>query len=310
MGLIKKINSKINKLWQSKDENFKDTKIGGIYIFLLSALPLIIIIFLSDNNLDFIRNTGIKIFKYLAFIFAYLSIVLVITHYYVNNNMKLYKWIICIIKLVYKIILGVFIICAIPLLVGLKIIEVILKFRAKKIDNLINFCTILIFDFILLVFFWIISLLIANALSLKIIDIFLKFNIKLNMNFMFLMCLFLIMKFELDMFSKIIITIMKKVKEKKTKKKMEKLGNRNDISHIDITKEVHVDIIKSQEDLEYDLNYYKKSIWKLQLASLIIIFFLAMASVDLFNGLNSEVKDVCTLITLGMLYLDKRKEWK
>lgn len=310
MGLIKEINSKINKLWQSKDENFKDTKIGGIYIFLLSALPLIIIIFLSDNNLDFIRNTGIKIFKYLAFIFAYLSIVLVITHYYVNNNMKLYKWIICIIKLVYKIILGVFIICAIPLLVGLKIIEVILKFRAKKIDNLINFCTILIFDFILLVFFWIISLLIANALSLKIIDIFLKFNIKLNMNFMFLMCLFLIMKFELDMFSKIIITIMKKVKEKKTKKKMEKLGNRNDISHIDITKEVHVDIIKAQEDLEYDLNYYKKSIWKLQLASLIIIFFLAMASVDLFNGLNSEVKDVCTLITLGMLYLDKRKEWK
>ena len=224
--------------------------------------------------------------------------------------MKLYKWIICIIKLVYKIILGVFIICAIPLLVGLKIIEVILKFRAKKIDNLINFCTILFFDFILLVFFWIISLLIANALSLKIIDIFLKFNIKLNMNFMFLMCLFLIMKFELDMFSKIIITIMKKVKEKKTKKKMEKLGNRNDISHIDITKEVHVDIIKAQEDLEYDLNYYKKSIWKLQLASLIIIFFLAMASVDLFNGLNSEVKDVCTLITLGMLYLDKRKEWK
>lgn len=310
MGLIKKINSKINKLWQSKDENFKDTKIGGIYIFLLSALPLIIIIFLSDNNLDFIRNTGIKMFKYLAFIFAYLSIVLVITHYYVNNNMKLYKWIICIIKLAYKIILGVFIICAIPLLVGLKIIEVILKFRAKKIDNLINFCTILFFDFILLVFFWIISLLIANALSLKIIDIFLKFNIKLNMNFMFLMCLFLIMKFELDMFSKIIITIMKKVKEKKTKKKMEKLGNRNDISHIDITKEVHVDIIKAQEDLEYDLNYYKKSIWKLQLASLIIIFFLAMASVDLFNGLNSEVKDVCTLITLGMLYLDKRKEWK
>ena len=310
MGLIKKINSKINKLWQSKDENFKDTKIGGIYIFLLSALPLIIIIFLSDNNLDCIRNTGIKMFKYLAFIFAYLSIVLVITHYYVNNNMKLYKWIICIIKLVYKIILGVFIICAIPLLVGLKIIEVILKFRAKKIDNLINFCTILFFDFILLVFFWIISLLIANALSLKIIDIFLKFNIKLNMNFMFLMCLFLIMKFELDMFSKIIITIMKKVKEKKTKKKMEKLGNRNDISHIDITKEVHVDIIKAQEDLEYDLNYYKKSIWKLQLASLIIIFFLAMASVDLFNGLNSEVKDVCTLITLGMLYLDKRKEWK
>ena len=142
MGLIKKINSKINKLWQSKDENFKDTKIGGIYIFLLSALPLIIIIFLSDNNLDFIRNTGIKMFKYLAFIFAYLSIVLVITHYYVNNNMKLYKWIICIIKLVYKIILGVFIICAIPLLVGLKIIEVILKFRAKKIDNLINFCKI------------------------------------------------------------------------------------------------------------------------------------------------------------------------
>ena len=310
MGLIKKINSKINKLWQSKDENFKDTKIGGIYIFLLSALPLIIIIFLSDNNLDFIRNTGIKMFKYLAFIFAYLSIVLVITHYYVNNNMKLYKWIICIIKLVYKIILGVFIICEITLLVGLKIIEVILKFRAKKIDNLINFCTILFFDFILLVFFWIISLLIANALSLKIIDIFLKFNIKLNMNFMFLMCLFLIMKFELDMFSKIIITIMKKVKEKKTKKKMEKLGNRNDISHIDITKEVHVDIIKAQEDLEYDLNYYKKSIWKLQLASLIIIFFLAMASVDLFNGLNSEVKDVCTLITLGMLYLDKRKEWK
>lgn len=310
MGLIKKINSKINKLWQSKDENFKDTKIGGMYIFLLTALPLIIIIFLSDNNLDFIRNTGIKIFKYLAFIFAYLSIVLVITHYYVNNNMKLYKWIICIIKLVYKIILGVFIICAIPLLVGLKIIEVILKFRAKKIDNLINFCTILIFDFILLVFFWIISLLNANALSLKIIDIFLKFNIKLNMNFMFLMCLFLIMKFELDMFSKIIITIMKKFKEKKTKKKMEKLGNRNDISHIDITKEVHVDIIKVQEDLEYDLNYYKKSIWKLQLASLIIIFFLAMASVDLFNGLNSEVKDVCTLITLGMLYLDKRKEWK
>ena len=52
--IFTEINNEINYLWQSKDENFKEMKLGGILIFLCSALPLIIIILSSDNDIDFI----------------------------------------------------------------------------------------------------------------------------------------------------------------------------------------------------------------------------------------------------------------
>lgn len=301
--IFTEINNEINYLWQSKDENFKEMKLGGILIFLCSALPLIIIILSSDNDIDFIRNIGIKIFIYLAYIFTYLSIGCITTYFYIFNSIKVSKGISSFIIMIYKIVLIFFAICAIPSLILLHLIGLIISYRAKNIDRLIKFLLLVIFSLVIVLFLQEIDIYIVTILSNYLNSVI--SDLKPNRSIIQLTIFFLIIKCEIDLITKIILVILKKKSIDNINKKTITNEENREMNTQNSSKD------KYSGNVEEDLNYLKKSIWKFQLATLIIIFFLAMVSSDLFNGFkNSDVKDVCTLITLGMLYWDKRKEWK
>lgn len=70
------------------------------------------------------------------------------------------------------------------------------------------------------------------------------------------------------------------------------------------------DIVYGEKDVNYDLNYFRKTIWRYELFGLILCFIIATVTENIFLGVGTEAKDATTVITLGMLYWYKRKERK
>lgn len=88
------------------------------------------------------------IFRYLIIAFAFLA-TLSFTSYlyiYIYSKKKTSKRFTSIVIVLYKLFLTICVVICIPIIIFLKITEIILSYRAKKLDNLENWLIILVID--------------------------------------------------------------------------------------------------------------------------------------------------------------------
>ena len=285
-----KANTKINELWQSQDENFKNVR----YLMVLSIVGTIIMIFIKPNYDDMLHTIGAIIIWYLAMWCCFLSIVAGLTHLYVFGRKKHKKFCIRLFRFTYKLILLLLIITSIPCIIIVFLIGIILEKRARKIDNIIYLSFFMIIISGILSFLFPINVACIVTILKHADDIFTVNNINYNSNFVFIFLFILISMVEINTLTNLGLRIIKKNRLKKIKKsESQKLLT-----------------IDSEEQMKYDLNYFKKSIWRFELIGLIFVFIGAAATKNIFPNIETEVKDAATVVTLGMLYWDKRKEWK
>lgn len=280
---IRNTSKKIDDLWQSKDEKYGNIKFGCA-LSLFCAL-----IFICGYNF----NTGQGIIRiivqlvcgYLAFIFLFATILGGITYKYINNSSTKYK---LVYISIFKIILLLFIICIIPFLIFMKVLELLAGLRAKKLDNLLNVLYLILIELIVIFVLWRPNVFFSVYIE-SIIEKIVKNSKNLNYDFIIISIFILMISFECLLLLKIIISIIKYLKTRNKEK-----GIDNNLAKY----------------LNYDLEYLKVSIWKLMLLTLILVILSAMIFTNgLFCKFSNEIKDSCTLITLIMLYLDKRNSW-
>ena len=262
------------------------------------------------------------IFRYLIIAFVFFATLSFTSYFYIYSKKKTSKRFTSIVIVLYKLFLTICVVICIPIIIFLKITEIILSYRAKKLDNLENWLIILVIDLFVIMALCYIDILSVQRVTESIIY-FVKnqynYNIiKYPLELFLILCLF---KLEMDVTNMIILKVMNhfgisKIKGKVGERQKNKTYDyliKDDISkYID---EKNNDIKqyeeKQKDSLRYDLEYQKKTIWKFQLVCLIILFFIATFIPDwLFMGHQGDAINVITIFTLIMLYIDKRKEWR
>lgn len=315
--MMKALNGKINKLYQSqkKDMGGKGLLWMALIFAILSCYFFIPNIF-SDGVVDRV------VFRYLIIAFAFLAALSFSSYFYIYSKKKISKQFTSIVIVLYKLFLMICIVICIPIIIFLKITEMILSYRAKKLDNLENWLIILVIDLFVIMTLCYIDILSVERVTESICN-FVKnqynYNIiKYPLDLFLVLCLF---KLEMDVANMVILKVMNhfgisKIKKKVSERQKDKTYNyliKDDIStYID---EKNNDIRqyeeKQKDGLRYDLEYQKKTIWKFQLLCLIVLFFVATFIPEmLFMGHQGDAINVITIFTLIMLYIDKRKGWR
>lgn len=244
------------------------------------------------------------------------------SYFYIYSKKKTSKRFTSIVIVLYKLFLTICVVICIPIIIFLKITEIILSYRAKKLDNLKNWLIILVIDLFVIMALCYIDILSVQRVTESIIY-FVKnqynYNIiKYPLELFLILCLF---KLEMDVTNMIILKVMNHFGISKIKRKVGERQKNKTYDYLtkdDISKyidEKNNDIKqyeeKQKDSLRYDLEYQKKTIWKFQLVCLIILFFIATFIPDwLFMGHQGDAINVITIFTLIMLYIDKRKEWR
>lgn len=311
------LNEKINDLYQSQKKGM-----GG------AGLLWMALIFAILSGFFFVPNVFSKgvidrvTFGYLIVAFAFLAALSFVSYFYIYSKKKISKGFAGIIIVLYKLFLIVCVVVCIPIIIFLKITEIILNYRAKKLDNLENWFIILVIDLFVIMAFCYIDIWSAGKIT-EFTACFIKNQYDYNiveypLELFLVLCLF---KVEVDATNILILKVMNhfgisKIKKKVSKRQKDKAHDfliKNDISkYID---EKNKDIRQYEENqkdsLRYDLEYQKKTIWKFQLVCLIILFLIATFIPDLlFKDHQGDAINVITIFTLIMLYVDKRKEWR
>jgi len=329
---IKIFLNKMIELWQSKDKNYANLKDGGIALLAFAiacfALPLILV--MDSRILTYISKYT---FTYMGSIILLISINFLSFYFYVYNNKKSLRNSAKFFTVLMVIFLLITLIATIPFTVVLGGIGNILDFRAKKINNLIGFMRLLAITLIIVSSMIYPNYIIAYKFSTALGYIL---NIKCMFNLdVFPVCLFILIglfMFEVNIIFKLLILItrmwlnrnkMKKVKF--AEKRLERNSNIISIENIRTYRYSKSNKIieiadYSKKELEYDVNYLEKTLKKVELAILIILFIVIafkMVPFELLaileknhNEAMSDAINVLTIYTLVMLYMDKRLEWK
>lgn len=280
---IRNTSKKIDDLWQSKDEKYGDIK----FVCALSLFCALIFIcgYHFNTGQGIIRIIVQLVCGYLAFIFLFATILGGITYKYINNSSTKYK---LVYIRIFKIVLLSFIICIIPFLIVMKVLEIFVGSRAKKLDNVFNVLCLVVIELIVIFVLWRPNVFFSVYIE-SIIEKLIMNSKNLNYNFIIISIFIFMIVVECLLLLKILIRFIKYLK---TRNKEKGLDN---------------NLVKY---LNYDLEYLKVSIWKLMLLTLILVILSAMVFTNgLFCKFSNEIKDSCTLITLIMLYLDKRNSW-
>lgn len=324
---IKQLYIKVIKLWQSNNQEYKNMQIGGVLFLIFGAICLILSYFLVNANA--IMTSIVKYtFLYFAILQFCVAIDFFMFYFYVYNNIKRFKrgakyfLIPLIILLVSTLIIGI------PFIVLLGVISKILDFRAKKMDNLINFMMYSVITVIVISIFIYPDYILAYFIS-KLLEVLLviKCNLNLDVYSVGLFIFISLLKLEVDAFYRGLLFIKQKKLYKSINKRLKTIENNLNISisssNFDI--KTHMknksDTLKIEEDklkheISYDITYLKNTLRKVELAILILFFVMVALKIvprELLGYLDkyqSDTINVLTVYTLIMLYLDKRKEWK
>lgn len=313
---MRMLNKKINALWQSQKKDMGEKgMLWMALIFAIFASFFMIPNKFSDGGLDRV------LFRYLIVVFGLLASLSAISYFYIYNKIELQNWIVNIVIFLYKIFLILCFVVCIPVMLFLKITEIILNYRARKIENLENWLIILIIDL-----FVIMALCYIDIWSVERITEFAAHFMKNKYGFeicKYPVKLFLLLgmfKIEMDMVNKVILKVMNhygisKIEKRVNKKKKDKENNfspnEDIVKYINEKNDEIRQYEKSQnEDLKYDLEYQRKTIWKFQLICLIMLFLIATVIPKLLFKNQGDAINVITIFTLLMLYDDKRREWK
>ena len=315
--MMKALNEKINNLYQSQNKNM-----GGKGLLLMALIFAVLSCYFFIPNIFSEGVIDRVIFRYLIIAFAFLATLSFTSYFYIYSKKKTSKRFTSIVIVLYKLFLTICVVICIPIIIFLKITEIILSYRAKKLDNLENWLIILVIDLFVIMALCYIDILSVQRVTESIIY-FVKnqynYNIiKYPLELFLILCLF---KLEMDVTNMIILKVMNHFGISKIKRKVGERQKNKTYDYLikdDISKyidEKNNDIKqyeeKQKDSLRYDLEYQKKTIWKFQLVCLIILFFIATFIPDwLFMGHQGDAINVITIFTLIMLYIDKRKEWR
>lgn len=315
--MMKALNEKINNLYQSQNKNM-----GGKGLLWMALIFIVLSCYFFIPNIFSEGVIDRVIFRYLIIAFAFLATLSFTSYFYIYSKKKTSKRFTSIVIVLYKLFLTICVVVCIPIIIFLKITEIILSYRAKKLDNLENWLIILVIDL-----FVIMALCYIDILSVQRVTEFIIYFVKNQYNYnvikyplelFLILCLF---KLEMDVTNMIILKVMNHFGISKIKRKVSERQKNKTYDYLikdDISKDIdekNNDIKqyeeKQKDSLRYDLRYQKKTIWKFQLLCLIILFFIATFIPDwLFMGHQGDAINVITIFTLIMLYIDKRKEWR
>lgn len=324
---FKQFFQKVIKLWQSSNREYKNMKIGGILFFIFGAICLLLSYILVNEN-DLITSIAKYTFLYFALLMFCVAIDFLMIYVYVYNNISHFKrgaqyfLVPLIILLVATLVIGI------PFIVLLGVISKILDFRAKKMDNLINFMLYAVITIIVISVFiypdYILAYIVSKLLEALLV---IKCNINLDVYSVGLFIFISLLKLEVDAFYRGLLFIKQKKLYKSINKRLKTIENNLDrnISLLNFDIKTHIqnksDILKSEEDklkheISYDITYLKNTLRKVELAILILSFVMVALKIlpkellEYLNKYQSDTINVLTVYTLIMLYLDKRKEWK
>jgi len=310
--IMKWLNQKVNKLWQSQKKDMGEKGILWLALFfLLIDIPMII----SCGELN---NFMLKIlFGYMSLAFSFLVITLVSTYLYIYSKRQIVNWLEMTLKLFYKVCLCLCFIICIPIMLFLKILETILNYRAKKIGNIEHWLIVLLIDLSIIGVLCNIDVVFTSYIGAYITSVL---NFEIDIYPIMLFFLLLLFKAEMDVANLVIFKVMNhygmfKIKKEIVKKNTyipNRLSGDLDIKKYVEDKENMLKNLENEkiESLKYDIEYQKKTIWKFQLLCLIGLFFIATFIPQLLFKNQSDAINVITVFTLIMLYIDKRKEWK
>lgn len=68
-------------------------------------------------------------------------------------------------------------------------------------------------------------------------------------------------------------------------------------------------IKEDMDTLDYNSRYLKHLVYRTQLLLLIIMYYLVIVNPEAYDSISENFINAVSFVTLGMLYLDKRKEW-
>ncbi len=316
------------QLWQSKNGNYKNSKSVAIVFAILGTI-CIITTCIVNNEIEMINKITKYVFSYVSIIMFCLSVLFLLLHFYVFNNIHRSKIIAKYSLTVLFALLSLFtLVIGIPFLILLCVIVKVTDIRAKKINNLIY---VLIYFVIVLLF--ICGFIYPTSLMVIIISSCLgnlletKYHFNLNVFCVELFLLLSFLKLQMDIIYSCILFIHKKLlyhsKNKMLKTIEQNLGKSISPNIIDIKAHIQAksDAVKIEEDklnqsINYDLNYLKNTLTRVQLAILIIIFTVVTLKIAPQNWMQfldehqGDIINVVTIYTLIILYLDKRKDWK
>lgn len=308
---MKKLNRKINELWQTRRKDMGEK--GNLWMALLLGCIAVIFIFAFFYTSEFVDKL---LFGYLILASFVGAITLVATYFYIYSKMKFPKLLEYVFRLLYKVLLcSCFVVC-IPIMVFLKVMEIMLRRRAKKIDNYEAWLIILVIDLMALLLFTNMNLFIARAIVFYV-EALVSFEINAYPIKLFLMLALL--KIEWDIINSLILRLMNHYGMAKIKKNV--LHKKSSLSKelpedLDIKKyaeEKRQSLTNMEEskkkELQYDIAYQKATLWKFQLFCLIFLFLIATFADTLLFENQSDAINVITVFTLIMLYWDKRRAW-
>lgn len=308
---MKVLNKKINGLWQSRRTDMG--KKGNLWLALLFgciAISLIIAFCLSSEIVDKI------LYGYMVLAFSFLAITLVATYLYVYSRKKIANWLENMFKIAYKVLLCLCFVVCIPIMLFLKLMEIMLRRRAKKIDNYENWLIILVIDLIVVMLLGYINILVATSVA-TYIELVASFEVSTYPIILFITLS--LIKGEWDIINTAILKMMNrygmaKIKKAVLKKKLSisnKLPEDLDIKRYSEEKKQTLNDMEEGkiEELKYDIAYQKTTLWRFQLFCLIVLFLIATFAYKLLFENQSDAINVITVFTLIMLYFDKRRAW-
>ena len=308
---MKKLNRKINELWQSRKKNMGEK--GNLWMALLFGCIAFIFMFAFFNTSEFVDKL---LFGYMMLVSFVGAITLVATYFYIYSKMKFSKLLEYVFRFLYKTLLCICFVVCIPVMVFLKIMEIMLRRRAKKLDNYEAWLIILVIDLMALIIFTKMNFFIARAIVFYVRTL-ISFEINAYPIKMFLMLALL--KIEWDVINNLILRLMNHYGMAKIKKNIshKKSSLSNELPEdLDIKKyaeEKRQSLVNMEEskkkELQYDIAYQKATLWKFQLFCLIFLFLIATFADTLLFENQSDAINVITVFTLIMLYLDKRRAW-
>ena len=247
--MMKALNEKINNLYQSQNKNM-----GGKGLLWMALIFAVLSCYFFIPNIFSEGVIDRVIFRYLIIAFAFLATLSFTSYFYIYSKKKTSKRFTSIVIVLYKLFLTICVVICIPIIIFLKITEIILSYRAKKLDNLENWLIILVIDLFVIMALCYIDILSVQRVTESIIY-FVKnqynYNIiKYPLELFLILCLF---KLEMDVTNMIILKVMNHFGISKIKRKV---GERQKNKTYDYL--IKDDISKYIDEKNNDIKQYEE----------------------------------------------------
>lgn len=201
----------------------------------------------------------------------------------------------------------------IPMFLMLKVLSRVLSYRAGTFENLTNAGFLICLNLVLILVFFYPNCVVVNIAMIYILQCFP--TIIWNTYALSLMLFLTLYIIKLNLVNLFVLQVMHYYGKTLLKKEiLDKYGN-HETYKTDIDEAIYQEQKRSFEKrrsdaLEYDVAYYKKTLWKFQLMCLIALFAIGIFAPEEVTSQQGDFINVLTWFTVLMLYWDKRKAWK